>query len=206
MKETKINCPKCAHSFAIEVEDLMHKQMQEEFELKFNTLLKEQTTEFTEQQKLLQTEKDLLEKSRLDLEISINQSVKEKLAEEKEKIKLQLQVETSDELKSYREQLEQKINEVRDLNRARVELERLKREFSEMAGKLEAQAEEKFTAMLASEKEKIRKENDDRNNLKLLERENVIDQLKKQLTIAQQKAEQGSMQLQGEVLELELEK
>lgn len=184
----------------------MHKQMQEEFELKFNTLLKEQTTEFTEQQKLLQTEKDLLEKSRLDLEISINQSVKEKLAEEKEKIKLQLQVETSDELKSYREQLEQKINEVRDLNRARVELERLKREFSEMAGKLEAQAEEKFTAMLASEKEKIRKENDDRNNLKLLERENVIDQLKKQLTIAQQKAEQGSMQLQGEVLELELEK
>lgn len=206
MKETKINCPKCAHSFAIEVEELMHKQMQEEFEFKFNTLIKAQTLEFSEQQKLLQTEKEVLEKSRVELEISINRSVREKLAEEKEKVKLQLKEETADELKSYREQLEQKVNEVRDLNRARVELERLKRESSEMAGKLEAQAEEKFTAMLASEKEKIRKENDDRNNLKLLERENVIDQLKKQLTIAQQKAEQGSMQLQGEVLELELEK
>lgn len=206
MKETKINCPKCAHSFAIEVEELMHKQMQEEFEFKFNTLIKTQTLEFSEQQKLLQTEKEALEKSRVELEISINRSVKEKLAEEKEKVKLQLKEETADELKSYREQLEQKANEVRDLNRVRIDLEKLKRESAEMAEKLEAQAEEKFTAMLLSEKEKIRKENDDRNNLKLLERENVIDQLKKQLTIAQQKADQGSMQLQGEVLELEIEK
>ena len=206
MKETKINCPKCAHSFAIEVEELMHKQMQEEFEFKFNTLIKEQTMEFTAQQKLLQTEKEVLEKNKTELEISINGKVKEKLAEEKEKLRLQLKEETSDELKGYREELEQKVNEIRDLNKTRVELERLKRESLEMAGKIEVQAEEKFTAMLSNEREKIKKENEDRNNLKLLERENVIDQLKKQLTIAQQKANQGSMQLQGEVLELEIEK
>lgn len=206
MKETKITCPQCAHKFSIEVEDLMHQQFREEYELKYNTMVKERSLEFFEQQKLLQAEKEMLEQSRSEFETSLSRSVKERLAEEKEKLKLHYKEEMSDEIKSYKEQLEQKVNEVRDLNRARIELEKLKRESLEMAEKLEAEAQEKFTGMLALEKEKLKKENEDRNNLKLQERENIIEQLKKQLSIAQQKAEQGSMQLQGEVLELEIEK
>lgn len=206
MKQTKINCPKCAHKFSIEVEELLHQQMKDEYELKFDNLLKEQMQKFSEQQEHLKAEKEMLERNKSELEISIQQSVKEKLISEREKLMRQIKEETSEELKSYKEQLDQKVNEVRELNRTRIELEKLKRESSEMAEKLEAEAQQKFTGMLALEKEKIKKENEERNSLKLQERENVIEQLKKQLSIAQQKAEQGSMQLQGEVLEMEIEK
>jgi hypothetical protein len=206
MKETKITCPKCAHKFNIEVEDLMHQQFKEEYESKFSAMIKEHSLEHIEQQKTLQQEKEKLEQARSDFESSVNRSVKEKLSEEKEKLKLLFKEEVSDEIKSYKEQLEQKVNEVRELNRTRIELEKLKRESAEMAEKLEAEHQARFSNMLLSEKEKIRKESEDRHRLKLQERESVIDQLRKQLSIAQQKAEQGSMQLQGEVLETEIEK
>jgi len=58
---------------------------------------------------------------------------------------------------------------------------------------------------IAREKEKLQKAADDAASLKISEKEHVIEQLRKQLTEAQRKAEQGSMQIQGEVQELAIE-
>ncbi len=206
MKNTKIKCPKCEHNFTIEVESLLHHQLQEEYDQKFKAQLKEQSSKFVEQEEQLRSEREELTRSRSELQEVVQRSVQQKLTEEREKLKIQLLQENSEEIKSYREELEQKSNELRELNRTRIEYEKLKRESQEMSERLEAEAQEKFTRLLLQEREKIKQEQDERHNLKLQERENVIDQLKKQLTIAQQKAEQGSMQLQGEVLEMEIEK
>ena len=62
---------------------------------------------------------------------------------------------------------------------------------------------------LMEEEEKIRheatKKAEEAQDMKIKERELVIEQLKKSLEDAQRKASQGSQQLQGEVLELDLE-
>jgi hypothetical protein len=62
---------------------------------------------------------------------------------------------------------------------------------------------------LDEEREQVRaatlKQEEDRNRLKLAEKDKVIDDMRKQVEELRRKSEQGSQQLQGEVQELELE-
>jgi hypothetical protein len=134
----------------------------------------------------------------------------QKMSNEKQELETRLRKtiteETNSELLVYKHELAEKVEQVKDLNRTKAELERAKREKDELKEKIEAEAEQRFTHALISEKDKIRKELDDRNQQKVAEKEHVIEQLKKQLTEAQRKAEQGSMQVQGELQELAIEK
>ena len=81
----------------------------------------------------------------------------------------------------------------------------LQREKEEMHEKIVLETEEKFDRMIKLEREKIRNSEAEAQLMKIKEKENVIDGLKKQLSEAHRKAEQGSMQLQGEVQELAIE-
>jgi hypothetical protein len=62
-----------------------------------------------------------------------------------------------------------------------------------------------LTGRLKQEKEKIQKSSDEKNELKLKQKDEQYNQLKEQLEIAKRQADQGSMQLQGEVQELAIE-
>jgi hypothetical protein len=122
------------------------------------------------------------------------------------KLRKQISEEKSDEIVSYKEELERKVLQVKDLNKTKADLERLRREKDELKEKIEAESELKLTQQIITEKDKIRKELDEKNQFKVSEKEHIIEQLKEQLTIAQRKAEQGSMQIQGEVMEIAIEK
>lgn len=133
----------------------------------------------------------------------------QKITEEKKELEIKLRKsiveETNTELLFYKQELTEKTEQVKELNKTKAELERARREKDELKEKIEAESEQKLSRILSSEKERIRKELDDRNVLKVAEKEHVIEQLKNQLKEAQRKAEQGSMQLQGEVLEIAIE-
>ena len=121
------------------------------------------------------------------------------------RIREQISDEKSEEIKSINEQLTQKIAEARELNKTKVELERLKREKEELKEKIEAESEVKLTLTLNKEKENIRKEVEEKTQKQVNEKEHIIQQLRDQLTEAQRKANQGSMQTQGEVQEVVIE-
>jgi len=109
--------------------------------------------------------------------------------EKKEVEKMKLQIKSS---------IEKEVNQKLSLEKIKIE-RRLKENF-------DAEAKYKLKQELAKERTKIQKEVENKSLLKISEKEHVINQLKKQLTIAQRQAEQGSMQIQGEVAEIELEK
>jgi len=94
---------------------------------------------------------------------------------------------------------------VKDLNKARVDIERLKREKDELQGKAEAEMELRLSQALAEERRKIRASEEEISQKKVADRDQLIHQLKEQVEIMKRKAEQGSMQLQGEVQELIIE-
>ncbi len=98
-----------------------------------------------------------------------------------------------------------KSEQVKELNKAKADIERIKREKEELKESIEADAERKMNETLTNERKKIQKTIEDRQQLKLSEKDKVIEDLKNQLQVAQRKAEQGSMQLQGEVQELAIE-
>ncbi len=207
MKESKIQCPECGKE--IDVDAVMHQQLHDQLRKEFNTKLAAEQKKIEEQNAEVRRQKTEIEKQRIDLEESISKGVKQKLLVEKteleKKLRLQIADEKSEEIRSYQEQLQLKINEARELNKVKAEFSKLQREKEELKEKLEAEAEVKINQTLSTEKEKIKKELEEKNQLKVSEKDHVIEQLKEQLTIAQRKAEQGSMQVQGEVQELAIE-
>jgi hypothetical protein len=70
---------------------------------------------------------------------------------------------------------------------------------------VELELQQKLSSQIADERLKIRKIEEERAVMKVAEKEQVINQLRDQLQAAQRRAEQGSMQLQGEVQELAIE-
>ncbi len=86
-----------------------------------------------------------------------------------------------------------------------LEATRAMRELREKDEQRELEMEKKISQMQNTLKEEITKQYSSEFRLKELEKDKVINDLKKALDDAQRKAQQGSMQTQGEVLELDLE-
>jgi len=202
-----IKCPECGHEF--DISDVLYDQVEHELKKSFEAQLKVEREKFRGESEKLQQQKEQLEKDRQEQEESIKLAVKEKLQMQSkalaEKISAELRDEQEGQLKTLREELQSKSEQVKDLNKARADLERLKREKDELQGKAEAEMERKLSQQIAEERQKIR-ENEEEKSLKLVtERDQLIGQLKEQMEIMKRKAEQGSMQMQGEVQELIIE-
>lgn len=84
-------------------------------------------------------------------------------------------------------------------------IRREKRELEESKRKFELEKQRQFDEERGKIRDETLKEAQERHELKDKERDMVINNLKKSLADAQRKAQQGSQQLQGEVLELGLE-
>jgi len=206
-KSQNISCPNCGTE--INVNEILYSKLQEEIKKENNLKLVEQQKEFDKKEAQLKAQKAELEKKQNEITEAIENGVRQKLSSEKnvieKRLRDQITDEKSDEIKSIKEQLDLKINEAKDLNKIKIELERAKREKEELKEKIEAESEIKFTETLTKERENIRKEVEEKNQMKVNEKEHIIQQLRDQLTEAQRKANQGSMQTQGEIQELAIE-
>lgn len=203
----KINCPNCGQE--IDVNELLYHQLEDEVHKKYENKLAKEKQKYDEQSQALKDDREKLEKEKKVLQESVDAGVKSALKDEKRKIEAELRgkidEEKQDQIKSLEEELNEKSKQVKELNKAKSDIERLKREKDELKEAIEAEAEKKLTQTLNEEKDKIRKNEEEKIQLKLSEKEQVITQLQEQLKEAQRKAEQGSMQLQGEVQELAIE-
>lgn len=134
---------------------------------------------------------------------------KQRLAEEKGKAKEEavrvVEERAGMELRELRETLKEREEKLKAAQGVELALRKQQRALEAREKELELEV----VRQLDQERQKIgedaKKQALEQERLKLSEKEKVIEDLKKQLTVAQQKAEQGSMQLQGEVLELDLE-
>jgi hypothetical protein len=108
-------------------------------------------------------------------------------------------------LKALQDELQSKSEQVKELNKAKADIERLKREKDEVQSKAEAEMERKLGQQLSEERQKIKESEQEKSSKMVTERDEIIRQLSEQMEIMKRKAEQGSMQLQGEVQELIIE-
>ena len=195
-KEIRTICPEC--NSEIYVDEILSKQFEEEYKKKLSLEVKK-----------FEAEKEKLDRDREELEKTINQSVEERLKAQKselsEKLREDILKEQSEQYEALQKELNEKSEQLRDYNKSKAEVERLKREKDELGDKIKAESEIKLNQLLTEEKEKIQKSVQEGMQLKIAEREKVIEQLKEQVAEAHRKAEQGSQQLQGEVQELAIE-
>lgn len=143
-----------------------------------------------------------------EIEISqaISQTIKADLEKElSEKIKTKYAEESQEKTKLLEEELKEKNQKLKDAMEAEllIRKEKTKLEDEKRSFELDKQRQ------IDEERNKIRQqtllEASDSHRLKDMEKEKMINDLKKALQDAQLKANQGSQQLQGEVQELDLE-
>ena len=202
-----VNCPNCGQS--IDVNEILYHQLQEDLKKENSKKLAIQQKEFDAMNAAIEKEKAAVDKLKSEINDAIEKGINSKLISEKskleKKIRDQISEEKSEEIQSIQEQLNQKIKEAKELNKLKADFAKSEREKAELKDQFEAESQQMITKTVAEEKIKIRKELEDKNQLKVSEKEYVIQQLKDQLKEAQRKIEQGSMQVQGEVQELAID-
>ncbi len=213
MKNT-IKCPSCGE--IIDVNEILYHQLEDEFKQK--SLMQKKRFEEEVAQKRVEYKKALddfkqkeqsFEEQKQKFDEQVKMATKDALKQEKlklhEEIKKQILTEQSESFELLKKELDEKSNQVKELNTAKANIEKLKREKEEVEAKIKADSELEFSKKMALEREKIQKEVEVKNELKYKQKDEQLEQLKKQLADAQRKAEQGSQQLQGEVQELAIE-
>lgn len=208
MKEqSQIKCPNCGTT--IDVQDILAHQLEDEIQQKYQNKL-------AEAKKLAETEKTKLAKEKADFEAKkrqenelfqqrLDKQLKSERAGIEEKIKAKLTEEQSEQFQALQQELNEKSKQVKELNRSKAEIEKLKREKSELKDAAEAEAQKKMNEMLLAERSKIRRSEEERNELKFKELQKQLEDQKKLTEEMKRKQEQGSMQMQGEVQELAIE-
>jgi hypothetical protein len=202
-----IKCPECGHEF--DISDVLYDQVEHDLKAQYEARLKAERDRFRAESEKLAGEREQLERAREEQRDAVQRAIREGLAKERDalrrKISAEVQEEESARLKSLQEELDRKSEQVKEFHKAQAEIERLKRAMDEAASKAEADAQRKLNEMLAAEREKIQKDEEERQTLKIREKDHVIQQLNDKLKDLQRKAEQGSMQVQGEVQETAIE-
>ncbi len=92
-----------------------------------------------------------------------------------------------------------------DAQRAQALYIQKERLLEDQRRELELTVERRVTESLSAVRSQVRAEVEETLKLKVLEKEQTISSMQKQIELLKRKAEQGSQQLQGEVQELELE-
>lgn len=200
----QVTCPNCKHQFNIEsaltadIEKEINDKLRKEFNDKFvqeikrkdeNIKLKEE--QLVAERKLMfeQQQKELAEK-RLELE----NYLKEKLKKENEEL--------IQNLKKDNEEQEQKLKQLKTLEYEKLTAEKKLKEMMEFN---EIETKKLLMEKEIELKEKIGKESEQKNELKLKELNKQLEDQKKLIEEMKRKSEQGSMQMQGEVQELAIE-
>jgi len=217
-ENNSIVCPQCGA--IIDIEDALFKQFDELHKKKYEERQKELEQEHRKKLIELQEKQESFTRDKEEYDQKLKTALAEQMKDESAKIRKSIQDEFTnqyqDQIKAQDDELKQKTEQLKDMNKAKAELERVKREKDELEEKITLQAEIKLNAKLAEEKERVHKqleENTARIKMELEEASLMkIEELKKQRddTLKQveelkRKAEQGSQQLQGEVQELAIE-
>lgn len=202
----KMNCPNCGSN--ISVDELLINQFEESIKKDLMSELQVREAELNQKREEYKQLAIQLSKEKEDVDELVNKRVKQLVQAREESLKNSIQKEVEDEkrmqLQVLEDELIKKSNQLKEFNGTKAKLERLQREMEEAETRIILQKEKELTERLEEARSTIKEQAQQEQFLKLREREKVIEDLKNKLDEAKLKAEQGSMQLQGEIQELEI--
>ena len=210
MAEPTIVCPQCKSE--IKLTESLAAPLLESIRRDYEQRLTQKDTDVAKREKTLHEREAVLQKQKETLDEQIAQRIKHEqvriAAEEGKKARLALNNELQEKLRNIDELnmvLKQKDAKLADAQKAQADVLRKQRELDDAKRELDLTVEKRVQTDLAAAREKAKKEAEDEMKLKVMEAEQTIASMQKQIEDLKRRAEQGSQQLQGEVQELELE-
>ncbi len=201
--KTQITCPNCGHRFY--AEEALEKQLLAKLEQDYQQKAARQVEILKQQRAALEQEKQELAKQALDQD----QLIKHKVEEEKKQL-FDIARATAEEgvaqrLKALEE--ENKARREENLKLQKMEVELLKREtqLKEEQERMQIEIDKRLFEKQSTIEAKVRAAEAEKSELRFKEYEKKLQDQRKLVEEMKRRAEQGSMQMQGEVQELALE-
>jgi len=210
LTDTLIACPRCKHEFPLT--ESLAAPLIAQTKRQFEAEAAQKDREIAAREAALREQAGALQKARA----SVEATVAEKLGAERQRIAAE---EAAKAKQRAAADLEAKANELSDLKsvvaeqnakladaqKAQAEFEKKARELEDAKREMDLNVQKGISAGLESERAKAKLEAEEALKLRVAEKDQIIASMQNKIEELKRKAEQGSQQLQGEVLELELE-
>ena len=210
MAEPTVVCPQCKSE--IKLTESLAAPLLESIKRDYEHRLAQKDADIAKREKTLHEHEAALQKQKESLDEQLAQKLRQEqtriAAEEAKKAKLALGDELDRKIKEIndlQEVLKQRDAKLADAQKAQADLIRKQRELDDAKRELELTVEKRVQADLATTRDKAKKDAEEEMKLKVMEAEQTIVSMQKQIEDLKRRAEQGSQQLQGEVQELEIE-
>jgi hypothetical protein len=210
MAEPTVVCPQCKTE--IKLTESLAAPLLESIRRDYEQRLTQKDTDMAKREKTLHEREVVLQKQKESMDEQVAQKIQQEqariAAEEAKKAKLAVGNELNQKLKEINDLqdiLKQRDLKLADAQKAQADVIRKQRELDDAKRELELTVEKRVQMDLTAARVKAKKEAEDEMKLKVLEAEQTIASMQRQIEDLKRRAEQGSQQLQGEVQELELE-
>ena len=210
MNEPIIVCPSCkteiklTESLAAPLIETTRKQYERQIAQKDADVAKREAAIRTQQANLAKAQESIDEQVAAKLKPERDRIA----AEEAKKARLFLESDLdqkSKQLEDLQGVLKDRDSKLAEAQKAQADLIRKQRELDDAKREIDLTVEKRVQESLGTVRDKAKLEAEDGLKLKVLEKEEQIASMQRQIEELRRKAEQGSQQLQGEVQELELE-
>lgn len=210
MAEPTIPCPNCGTE--IKLTESLAAPLIQATRKQFETKIAEKEAEVSKREGQLRAQQKSLADARKAIDEQVADKLKSELAvvakEEARKAKLSvaadLESKTKD-LADLHKVLGERDQKLAEAQKAQADLIKKQRELDDQKRELDLTVEKRVQASVETVREKAKKEAEDGLKLKVTEKEEQIASMQRQIEDLRRKAEQGSQQLQGEAMELDLE-
>jgi len=210
MAEPTIFCPQCKSE--IKLTESLAAPLLESVRRDYEQRLSQKDNEISKREKFLNQRAESIEKAKQNLDHEIEQKLRSERArivsEEAQKAKLAIGKDLEQkakEINDLQQILQEQDKKLGEAQQVQAELLRKQRELDDAKRELDLTIEKRVQANLVAERDKAKKEAEEELKLKVMEKDQTITAMQKQIEELKRRAEQGSQQLQGEVQELQLE-
>lgn len=210
MTEPTITCPSCKTE--IKLTESLAAPLIETTRRDYERRLAQKETESAKREAGIREREAELVKAKESLDEHVAEKLKVErtriAAEESKKAKFALAhdlEQKSKELIELQDILKQRDEKLAEAQKVQADLLRKQRELDDAKRELDLTVEKRVQEGLMATREQAKKEAEEALKFKVLEKEQIITSMQRQIEELKRKAEQGSQQLQGEVQELELE-
>jgi hypothetical protein len=198
-----VRCPHCSTTF--ELTDALTRDLRDRLQRDLHADLELREASLRQRQEEARQQRHQLEQGRLELDAEVSRRTQERLRDVETKAKAEAEQAHAAALRDLAETLSRKDEDLQASKALEIELRRKQRDLETSV----LDAELRIQRTLAEERTRIREDAEARtqesHRLKDLEKEKLIQDLKSALDEMKRKADQGSMEIQGEVLELDFE-
>ncbi|HXT56901.1 MAG TPA: DUF2130 domain-containing protein [Candidatus Eisenbacteria bacterium] len=210
MAEPTVFCPQCKSE--IKLTESLAAPLLESVRRDYEQRLSQKDNEISKREKFLNQRAESIEKAKQNLDHEIEQKLRSERArivsEEAQKAKLAIGSDLEQkakEINDLQQILQEQDKKLGEAQQVQAELLRKQRELDDAKRELDLTIEKRVQANLVAERDKAKKEAEEELKLKVMEKDQTITAMQKQIEELKRRAEQGSQQLQGEVQELQLE-